>query len=182
MMTSEFLSRTAVGVACMMLVCGVSGTLGATEPEKAEQEKPTRTKPVSPKTLGELGGSIELRLEENSQQGLVIDNANLKELGADGVLSEGGNLGKNVKLAERTGNPEDVLDNPKPGDLTPSGPELGVEIQAMKRAEAQNRREMLHADPERKKVLRQQIANLQLKRKALESGAQPKKPGQAGAN
>jgi len=176
MMTSEFLSRTAVGIACMMLVCGVSGTLGAADPEKAEQEKPTLTKPVSPKTLGELGGSIKFGLEENSQQGLVIDNAKLKELGADGVLSEGGDLGKNVKLPERTENPSAGLDHDKADDFTLSGQELGLEIKAMKRAEAQNRREMLKADPERKKILRQQIARLQQKRRALERGAHETKP------
>lgn len=166
-----------IGLALSLFCWGVSGTLSATDSEQAEKEKPLRAAPLSPKTLGELGGSIHLELPDDSKKGLVIDNANLKELGADGVLSKGGVLAEPVKLPERERNSERTTTETtttESGSLSPHN--LQKQIKALKRAEARSRRDMLKADPERKKILRRQIATIEQKRRALEAGAQKKIP------
>ncbi len=68
-------------------------TAGAEEPQPTPAPKAETSKTKRPKTRADLASGIKLQQPENQKEGgVVIDNANLKEMGQGAVISEGKNL------------------------------------------------------------------------------------------
>jgi len=165
------------------LVPAFSGTAHAEDPVLKSNKKETIKKIKKTQSLGQLtGGSLHVDEGDTEGHGIVIDNANLKELGAKGTLSKGGRLydeavieamedaildGREDEDIPPEISEEDALDE-KAEIAVPSRPLL-EQIKSKRRSEAKLRREMIHADPKQKELLRQQIQNMEEQRRALEA-------------
>ncbi len=85
----------AMCVGVVVIALGLIGlpSAAAEEPQPTPAPKAEASKTKRPKTLADLAGGLKLQQPEDQKQGgVVIDNANLKEMGEGAVISEGKNL------------------------------------------------------------------------------------------
>jgi len=149
--------------------------LDADEVEKKKSdtkvESSSRAK-LSPKGL--VGSSRGLHLDDvdSRDSGEVIDNKRLKELGKDGVLNQGGSLVEpGPESASSDGAGGEQLLIPDASETSQVNLPVGAnssDAGELRRVEARLRKEMLKADPKRKKKLRQHISYVEQRRKAIE--------------
>ena len=75
----------------------------AEEPQPTPAPEAEASKTKRPKSLADLAGGIKLQQPEGqSEGGVVIDNANLKEMGEGAVISEGKSLAGSAMTGSRT--------------------------------------------------------------------------------
>ncbi len=100
--------RYRVFARCVGVAVTVFGLIGlpaavAEEPQPTPAPKAEAVKTKRPKTLADLAGGITLQQPDGQKQGgVVIDNANLKEMGEGAVISEGRSLAGSAKTGSRT--------------------------------------------------------------------------------
>lgn len=84
----------------------------AENPEPTPSPEPTKAVTKRPKTLSDLAGGIKLQQPEGKKDGgVVIDNSNLKAMGAGAVVSEG--KASNVPGARIGSDDEDAAEHPR---------------------------------------------------------------------
>jgi len=172
---------------CVLPVFFGIAFLDAEEVEKKESETKVDSlsrEKLSPKGL--VGSSTGLHLDavDSRGSGEVIDNRRLKELGKDGVLNQGGSLidpalASVSRDGEEAGTGVEQLLAPGTSEKSPVNLPVGAnssDIGQLRRVEARLRKEMLKADPERKKILRQHIGYVEKRRKAIEGKKKKESP------
>ncbi len=103
----EGVMRYRVFATCLGVVVTAFGLIGlpaavAEEPQPTPAPKAEAATTKRPKTLADLAGGIKLQQPDGQKQGgVVIDNANLKEMGEGAVISEGRNLAGSAQTGSR---------------------------------------------------------------------------------
>jgi len=157
MKTQKFL---AVGLVLGGFLVSAS-VLSAADPASSSKTKKT----TRPKTLGDIAGQIKIDKSESSE-GIVIDNANLKELGQGGIVSKGGSLAPSMPMPAPAPSTPGTSAGPAPGGaavpgqpgqpgVRPQGRKqdsgspdnvalLEAQLEAIRKAEQANRRANLY--------------------------------------
>ena len=146
-MKQRTMTPGAVAAAAFALMFGLSSLAGADEPQPKPTPEPTPVETKRPKSLADLASGIKIQpIEEEKSGSVVISNENLKEMGEGAVVSQGNSIGGSPGAARSNAARRGSGGTGQAGeDLQKEIENLEVQLAAIRKAEAENRKANLYS-------------------------------------